>query len=110
MRTKYLLIDPLSDDPVVITGSANFSQASTVNDDENMLIIRGNKRAADILLCEFMQLFNHFRSRNVLNRQSDEEEAEYSKPVADDSWTGAYYDGGSQSCAERRLFGGGQLE
>ena len=41
LHTKYMLIDPLSDDPIVISGSANFSNASTVDNDENMLIIRG---------------------------------------------------------------------
>ena len=39
VHTKFMLIDPLSEDPVVITGSANFSKNSLVNNDENMLLI-----------------------------------------------------------------------
>ena len=46
MHTKCALIDPLGDDPVVITGSANFSDASTKNNDENMLVIRGDAAVA----------------------------------------------------------------
>ncbi|UCG12455.1 MAG: hypothetical protein JSU72_18525, partial [Deltaproteobacteria bacterium] len=105
LHTKYMLIDPLSDDPLVITGSANFSQASTIKNDENMIIIRGNTRVADIFLGEFMRMFNHFRSRNKLNRMSDAafKEAEYLKP--DDSWTKPYYQEGSQEQNERLLFG-----
>ena len=46
IHTKYMLVDPLGDDPIVITGSANFSEASTVRNDENMLVIRGHARVA----------------------------------------------------------------
>ena len=48
IHTKFLLKDPLSEKPVVVTGSANFSKAATLQNDENMLIIKGNKRVADI--------------------------------------------------------------
>jgi phosphatidylserine/phosphatidylglycerophosphate/cardiolipin synthase-like enzyme len=40
VHTKFLLIDPLSDDPLVCTGSANFSGASLTANDENMPMIR----------------------------------------------------------------------
>jgi phosphatidylserine/phosphatidylglycerophosphate/cardiolipin synthase-like enzyme len=63
VHTKIMLIDPLGDDPIVITGSANFSEASTTDNDENMLVIRGDARLADIYLGEFMRLFTHFRFR-----------------------------------------------
>jgi phosphatidylserine/phosphatidylglycerophosphate/cardiolipin synthase-like enzyme len=64
IHTKFMLVDPLSDDPIVVTGSANFSDASTRRNDENMLVIRGNTRVADVYLTEFMRLFNHFEFRN----------------------------------------------
>jgi phosphatidylserine/phosphatidylglycerophosphate/cardiolipin synthase-like enzyme len=63
IHTKFMLIDPLSADPIVITGSANFSDPSTRENDENMLVIRGSGRVADIYLTEFMRLFNHFEFR-----------------------------------------------
>jgi phosphatidylserine/phosphatidylglycerophosphate/cardiolipin synthase-like enzyme len=66
IHNKFMLIDPLSQSPIVITGSANFSDASTTNNDENMLIIKGNKRVADIYLGEFMRLFSHFSFRESL--------------------------------------------
>jgi phosphatidylserine/phosphatidylglycerophosphate/cardiolipin synthase-like enzyme len=55
----------LGDDPVVVTGSANFSEASTTGNDENMLIIRGDRRVADIYFTEFNRLFNHYYFRAV---------------------------------------------
>lgn len=65
IHSKFLLMDPLGDDPIVVTGSANFSEASTKENDENMLLIRGNKRVADIYFTEFNRLFNHYYFRSV---------------------------------------------
>jgi phosphatidylserine/phosphatidylglycerophosphate/cardiolipin synthase-like enzyme len=59
IHTKYMVTDPLGPNPVVITGSANFSEASSNENDENMLVIRGNSRVADIYLGEFMRLWSH---------------------------------------------------
>jgi phosphatidylserine/phosphatidylglycerophosphate/cardiolipin synthase-like enzyme len=63
VHTKYMLLDPLGDDPIVISGSANWSDPSVNANDENMLVIRGDKRVADIYLTDFMRLFDHFESR-----------------------------------------------
>ena len=65
IHSKFLLMDPLGVDPIVVTGSANFSPASTNNNDENMLVIRGNQRVADIYLTEFNRLFFHYYFRSV---------------------------------------------
>ncbi|HEY6138830.1 MAG TPA: phospholipase D-like domain-containing protein [Thermoanaerobaculia bacterium] len=67
VHTKFLLIDPLSDDPLVCSGSANFSSNSLLQNDENMLLIRGNTRVADIYMTEFDRLFRHFYFRDVAN-------------------------------------------
>ena len=66
IHSKFLLVDPLGDDPIVVTGSANFSTPSENENDENMLIIRGNRRAADIYYTEFNRLFNHYYFRSVM--------------------------------------------
>jgi phosphatidylserine/phosphatidylglycerophosphate/cardiolipin synthase-like enzyme len=76
IHSKFLLMDPLGADPVVVTGSANFSKASTTDNDENMLIIRGNTRVADIYFTEFNRLFNHYYFRAV-------QESLVGQPVAD---------------------------
>jgi phosphatidylserine/phosphatidylglycerophosphate/cardiolipin synthase-like enzyme len=63
VHTKILLIDPLSDDPTVVTGTANFSDNSTDENDENMLVIRGDPEVADIYFTEFNRIFNHLYAR-----------------------------------------------
>ena len=104
LHTKYMLIDPLTDNPTVITGSANFSDNSTTMNDENMLVISGDKRVAEIYLTEFMRLFNHFQHRNKVNALP-KEDAESARFLADDdSWTKPYFVRGTDEYAERKLF------
>ena len=74
IHSKFLLKDPLGADPIVVTGSANFSDASTNDNDENMLMIRGDQRVADIYFTEFNRLFYHYYFRSVQER--DQEDAE----------------------------------
>ncbi len=50
-----MLVDPLTDDPLVVTGSANWSDESSTDNDENILVIRGKKRAADLYLTDYMR-------------------------------------------------------
>lgn len=76
VHSKFLLMDPLGADPIVVTGSANFSPPSTNDNDENMLAIRGSRRVADIYFTEFNRLFYHyyFRSIQEKTRNLTEEE------------------------------------
>jgi len=66
IHLKFLLHDPLGADPIVVTGSANFSEASTEENDENMLVIRGDRRVADIYFTEFNRLWAHYQFRSVV--------------------------------------------
>jgi hypothetical protein len=68
VHTKFMLIDPLGARPVTLTGSANWSEASVNINDENMLVIRGDKRVADIYFGEFMRIFAHHRFRESVAR------------------------------------------
>lgn len=108
IHTKYMLINPLSDDPIVISGSANFSDASTRRNDENMLIIRGDTRVADIYLGEFMRLFNHFKFREFANRQKSGSAGDGGGDflTPDDGWRAPYYEADSIKAKERQYFAG----
>jgi phosphatidylserine/phosphatidylglycerophosphate/cardiolipin synthase-like enzyme len=66
VHTKFMLADPLSTHPLVVSGSANFSDASTKTNDENMLVIRNDTRVADIYLGEFMRLHSHYAFRQAV--------------------------------------------
>ncbi len=111
VHTKYLILDALTNDPLLISGSANFSKNSTVNNDENMVITRGNLRLTDMFLGEFMRLWNHFYAREISNRQAaklgtQKHEASYLAP--NDSWAKPYYKKGTVQYKERELFSGSE--
>jgi phosphatidylserine/phosphatidylglycerophosphate/cardiolipin synthase-like enzyme len=72
IHTKFMLIDPLGDNPVTMTGSANFSEPSVSTNDENMVLIRGDTRVADIYFGEFMRLFAHHRFRESVKRHIEQ--------------------------------------
>lgn len=95
IHSKFLLVDPLGDDPVVVTGSANFSVASTNTNDENMIIIRGNKRVADIYFTEFNRLFNHYYFRSVYNKTKEQKRNDDGTLFLcpDDKWMTSYKKG-----------------
>jgi hypothetical protein len=108
VHTKYLLIDPLSDDPLICTGSANFSEGSLTNNDENMILIRGSTRVADIYMTEFDRLFRHFYFRDVSNevaskrKKGQKPEKVFLDP--DDRWTDDYFRPGGFKTRRREMF------
>lgn len=105
IHTKYLVVDALTDDPIIISGSANFSEASTINNDENMLIIRGNTRIADMFVCDFMRLFNHFKRRNDSNELSDEKFIKDEHLDSSSEWAAPFFTPKHQLEQQRLLFG-----
>jgi hypothetical protein len=108
VHTKYLLIDPLSDDPLICTGSANFSENSLTSNDENMIVIRGSTRVADIYLTEFDRLFRHFYFRDVANevamkrKKKDKPEKVFLDET--DVWTQSYFKPGGFKTRRREMF------
>jgi phosphatidylserine/phosphatidylglycerophosphate/cardiolipin synthase-like enzyme len=105
IHTKFMLIDPLGDDPIVVTGSANFSTASTTGNDENMLVIRGNTRVADIYVGEFMRLWNHYAFREWLGRGSPGSSPEFKHLDVKDRWWKEYF-GDTARSRQRQYFAG----
>jgi len=113
IHTKFALMDPLSNNPVVITGSANFSDASTKNNDENMLVIKNNKRVADIYLGEFMRLHSHYAFRQAVKifleqnpgKSPDDFAQRFLIEDKDEDWTRPYFDRNDrQARMTRRLY------
>jgi hypothetical protein len=98
IHTKYMLVDPLGPAPTVVTGSANFSAASTETNDENMLVIRGDKRITDIYFGEFLRLYTHYAFREAVKIYMEKKQKgtpEEWKPqflIDDDQWMADYFD------------------
>lgn len=109
IHTKFMLVDPLSDDPLVITGSANFSRPSQRINDENMLAIRGDTRVADIYFGEFMRNFDHHYARYIVRKLQNEDKSDpnagYLKVSAGD-WLPSHFDPKSPKAKRRKYFVG----
>ncbi|MFC2171222.1 phospholipase D-like domain-containing protein [Acidobacteriota bacterium] len=108
VHTKIMLIDVMTNDPLVFTGSANFSTASLLSNDENMLLIRGDLAVADIYVTEFTRLFNHFYFRYIAQKLAKEGSADPTKAAflkTTDAWVRRNFRSGSYHCRRRLLFG-----
>jgi phosphatidylserine/phosphatidylglycerophosphate/cardiolipin synthase-like enzyme len=109
VHTKFMLVDPLSDDPIVITGSANFSGASVDTNHENMLVIRGDKRVADICLGEFMRQLSSDAFGDAVRAASPSDGPENFNPqdlITDNSWINRYEGAGTSGELRRSYFSG----
>lgn len=60
---KFIVLNAETKNPVIYTGSANFSKNSTNRNDENLLEIKGDAALAQTYLAEFMRLYEHYRAR-----------------------------------------------
>src|SRR4029078_1798953 len=60
VHSKIIAADPFGTDPILVTGSANFSENSTTTNDSNTLVIRGDTATMDIYATEFMRMFEHY--------------------------------------------------
>jgi phosphatidylserine/phosphatidylglycerophosphate/cardiolipin synthase-like enzyme len=115
IHLKFMLVDPMSDSPIVVTGSANFSEASTNKNDENMLVIKDNTRVADIYLGEYMRLYSHYAFREAVNifltknPHAKPEDMKQGFLIEDGDWTKSYFDPADRSARmARRLYFAGK--
>jgi phosphatidylserine/phosphatidylglycerophosphate/cardiolipin synthase-like enzyme len=108
IHDRFMLVDPLGDDPIVLTGSANFSPASQTANDENMVVIRGDQRVADIYFGEFMRVFDHLYSRYIVGKMkklgSHDPDAGFLKEDAND-WVPAHFQKGRKGLRRRYFMG-----
>lgn len=105
---KFVVIDAEGDQPVVFTGSANFSGNSLHNNDENLLEITECPRLAAIYFAEFLRLFEHYRARMQYDRRKSGDNEAF-KLTSDNRWSRKYLVKGSAESRARIAMAGGKL-
>ena len=101
VHNKFFLVDPLEKNPVVVTGSANFSKSSITINDENTLVIKGDRRVADIYLTEYSRMFEHFWPRYL----STLPVRSFSKPLDEGyTWHEDYYNPEKMGYKRKKVF------
>ena len=63
IHDKIVVIDPLSDNPIVACGSHNLGYKASYGNDENLLIIQGNGPLALAYSVHVLDVYEHYRFR-----------------------------------------------
>lgn len=92
IHSKVVVIDPFGNDPVIITGSHNFGQKASAHNDDNLLIIRGQKNLAAEFAVYIMNVYDHYKWRYSLGlrRKHDDKPpvAAIAKSATHHNWYG----------------------
>ena len=87
---KIVVIDPFADDCVVITGSHNLGFQASYNNDENLVIIEGERKLAMAYATHVLDVYDHFAWRWALKQGKSSNDA-YLKPTPRE-WLDWYFD------------------
>lgn len=88
IHDKIIVIDLMTDDCVVITGSHNQGYRASYNNDENMLIVKGHKSLAQAYAVHVMDVYDHYRFRYIIQQNGTNA---FSGLSTDDSWQDKYF-------------------
>jgi len=103
IHDKVVVIDPFSDDCVVITGSHNLGHKASFNNDENLVIIRGNRKLAAAYASHVLDVYDHFAWR--VAQQDPRQKGDGFLKVKPDDWQGKYFNAdGSIRVAQLRFW------
>jgi phosphatidylserine/phosphatidylglycerophosphate/cardiolipin synthase-like enzyme len=89
VHSKIVVIDPMSPNSVVITGSHNLGYQASYNNDENLLIVRGHADLARAYAVNIMDVYDHYRFRYVIQKHG---KAAFSGLDPTDKWQKKYFD------------------
>jgi hypothetical protein len=93
IHDKIVVIDPFSDNCVVVAGSHNLGYEASYNNDENLAIIRGHRAIAEAYAAHCLDVYDHYAWRYWLENEKDKA---WHFLAANDSWQDAYFDPNNQ--------------
>ena len=90
IHDKVMVIDPFSDNCVVITGSHNLGHKASFDNDENLVIVKGNKKLATAYTTHILDVYDHFSFRYFFKKDGNKSDA-YLKDKPE-LWLDKYFD------------------
>lgn len=100
---KIVVIDPFSEDCVVVTGSHNLGHKASFNNDENLVIVKGQRALAEAYATHVLDIYDHFSWRWMVQQHKDK--ADTSLKIKPDEWQSRYYnDDGTIKAAQLRFW------
>ena len=94
IHDKVMVIDPFSDQCVVVTGSHNLGHKASYDNDENLVIIEGDKKLAVAYATHILDVYDHFSWRYTVNHHG--KGADQFLKSTPEEWLGKYFDAGGQ--------------
>lgn len=85
-HSKIIVIDPFSENCKVITGSHNFSKSASEKNDENFIVIHGNRDPAEAYAVECLATYDHYRWRAYVKETVDAGKKVWSQLSNDPKW------------------------
>jgi hypothetical protein len=101
IHDKIIVIDPMSENCVVVTGSHNQGFRASYNNDENMMIVKGHKELAQAYAVHVMDIYDHYRFRYVIQRDGAQA---FSGLRRDDGWQDKYFDPNDPASRDREVW------
>lgn len=89
IHSKVVVIDPFSDNPIVMTGSHNDGQKASKCNDDNLNFIIGNKSLAQQYAVNILSVYDHFHWRYAL-AQNNAGSKGYQGLSNDPNWMKSY--------------------
>jgi phosphatidylserine/phosphatidylglycerophosphate/cardiolipin synthase-like enzyme len=93
IHDKIIVIDPFSDNCVVVTGSHNEGYQASYNNDENMAVIHDHRAIAEAYSAHCLDVYDHYAWRYWLSTEQDKA---WHFLASDDSWQDAYFSSDNQ--------------
>ena len=91
VHDKIVVIDPFSDNCVVVTGSHNLGHKASFDNDENFIIVEGDKRLAVAYATHVLDVYDHFAWRRMVS-VNGAKGADQSLKDNPDEWLDRYFD------------------
>ncbi len=94
IHSKAIVIDPFSDNPVLMTGSHNMGDKASRSNDDNLNIITGDKMLAQAYAINMMSVYHHYRWRFYRSKQTGT--PKWDGNIKSDDWQ-HWYDTGEKA-------------
>lgn len=89
-HSKMLVIDPFSDECKVITGSHNFSGSASEQNDDNFVVLHGNKALAEAYAVACLGTYEHYAWRAYVKDRKEAGKPVWSHLSIDPAWQQKY--------------------
>lgn len=90
IHSKVLVIDAWGDRPTLVTGSHNFSKTASTSNDENFIVITGNRALAQAYAVNCLGLYDHYRWREYVSQTQQQGRKPWSHLSGDPDWLEKY--------------------